>query len=162
MIILCLGYMSFTSTFFWISLLLQNVHKSSAIQIAGELLPSVIAGLATNAACGLLLDRVNNRLLMGVSVVCYTTSFILLSYMREGSAYWAFIFPSLIMMGTAVGVQYNVVNVGLGSLPAALHCLPHVIYADRECRCMWYPRFLQTTSPSRLGFSAQQPNYAPP
>jgi hypothetical protein len=109
----CLGEMGFSATSFWLSLLLQNVRKDSAIKIALELLPMVIGGIAVNVVCAFVLHKVSNQALMGVGTVAYTVAFLILSFMREEAPYWAYIFPSLILMVIGMDIQYNVTNVSL-------------------------------------------------
>ncbi|KAE8163038.1 major facilitator superfamily domain-containing protein [Aspergillus tamarii] len=114
----CLGEIGFSSATFWLSLLLQNVRKDSAIKIALELLPMVIGGIAVNVVCAFILHKVRNQVLIGVSTVAYTAAFLILSFLREEAPYWAFIFPSLILMVIGIDVQYNVTNMYvMNSLP---------------------------------------------
>ena len=89
--------MSFTTSAFWLSLYMQNVLKFSAIEVAIHLLPQAIGGILVNVVAGLILHRVNNKLLTGIGALAYLGSVILLATMKEGSSYWAFIFPSLIL-----------------------------------------------------------------
>ncbi|KAB8200208.1 hypothetical protein BDV34DRAFT_230515 [Aspergillus parasiticus] len=109
----CLGDVGFSSTTFWLSLLLQNVRKDSAIKIALELLPMVIGGIAVDVVCAFIHHKVSNQVLMGVGTVAYMAAFLILSLLREEAPYWAFIFPSLILMVIGVDVQYNVTNVNV-------------------------------------------------
>ena len=121
----CLGKMGFSATTFWLSLLLQNVRKDSAFKIALELLPMVIGGIAVNAVCAFVLHKVSNQVLMGVGTVAYTVAFLILSFLREEASYWAYIFPSLILMVIGMDVQYNVTNVSLN------RAAPHGCYSTR-------------------------------
>jgi hypothetical protein len=109
----CLGEMGLSSTEFWLCLLLQNVRRDSPIKIALELLPMVIGGVSVNVVCALILHRVSNQVLMGVGSVAYTIAFLLLSFLPENAPYWAFIFPSLILMVIGFDIQYNITNVSL-------------------------------------------------
>jgi hypothetical protein len=109
----CLGEVGFSSTAFWLSLFFQNVRKDSAIKIALQLLPMVIGGIIVNVICALILHKVSNQVLMGVGTVAFTVAFLILSFLKEEATYWAFIFPSLILMVIGVDVQYNVTNVSL-------------------------------------------------
>ncbi|OQE13654.1 hypothetical protein PENFLA_c045G01055 [Penicillium flavigenum] len=109
----CLGEMGFSAATFWLSLLLQNVRKDSAIKIALELLPMVIGGIAVNIVCAFVLHKVSNRVLMGIGTVAYTVAFLILSFLREEAPYWAYIFPSLILMVIGMDIQYNVTNVNV-------------------------------------------------
>ncbi|KAJ5427481.1 Major facilitator superfamily domain general substrate transporter [Penicillium cf. griseofulvum] len=114
----CLGEVGFSSTTFWLSLFFQNVRKDSAIKIALQLLPMVIGGIIVNVICALILHKVSNQVLMGVGTVAFTVAFLILSFLREEATYWAFIFPSLILIVIGVDVQYNVTNMYvMNSLP---------------------------------------------
>lgn len=96
---------------FWLSLFLQNIRKDSTIKIALEMLPIVISGVTVNVICAFILHRVSNQALMGVGAAAYTIAFLILSFLNEEASYWAFIFPSLILMAIGIDVQYNVTNV---------------------------------------------------
>lgn len=71
----------------------------------------VIGGIAVNVVCAFILHKVRNQVLIGVSTVAYTAAVLILSFLREEAPYWAFIFPSLILMVIGIDVQYNVTNV---------------------------------------------------
>ncbi|KAK6824468.1 hypothetical protein RU639_005088 [Aspergillus parasiticus] len=75
------------------------------------LLPMVIGGIAVDVVCAFIHHKVSNQVLMAVGTVAYTAAFLILSLLREEAPYWAFIFPSLILMVIGVDVQYNVTNV---------------------------------------------------
>jgi predicted MFS family arabinose efflux permease len=108
---LCLGFMGFMSASFWLSLYLQEVKHSSAIEIAAQLLPMVINGTLVNVVCGLILHKVSNKLLMQIATVSYTAAFLILSFMKEDSSYWAFIFPALVLVVVGADIEFNVANV---------------------------------------------------
>jgi nitrate/nitrite transporter NarK len=103
--------MSFTTSAFWLSLYMQNVLKFSAIEVAIHLLPQAIGGILVNIVAGLVLHRVNNKILTGIGALAYLCSVILLATMKEGSSYWAFIFPALILSVVGADLQFNVANV---------------------------------------------------
>ncbi|KAJ5559209.1 major facilitator superfamily domain-containing protein, partial [Penicillium sp. DV-2018c] len=106
----CLGEMGFSAATFWLSLLLQNVRKDPAIKAALELLPMIIAGIIVNVLSAFVLHKVSNQALTGVGSVAYTVAFFILSFLREEAPYWAYVFPSLILMVIGMGVQYNTTN----------------------------------------------------
>jgi nitrate/nitrite transporter NarK len=110
-VVVLLGFMSFTTSAFWLSLYMQNVLKFSAIEVAIHLLPQAIGGILVNVVAGLILHRVNNKLLTGIGALAYLGSVILLATMKEGSSYWAFIFPSLVLSVIGADLQFNVANV---------------------------------------------------
>jgi nitrate/nitrite transporter NarK len=91
---------------------MQNVLKYSALTVAIHLLPQAIGGILVNIVAGLVLHRVNNKVLTGIGALAYIGSSILLATMKEGSSYWAFIFPSLLLSVIGADLQFNVANVG--------------------------------------------------
>jgi nitrate/nitrite transporter NarK len=107
--------MSFTTSAFWLSLYMQNVLKFSALTVAIHLLPQAIGGIVVNIIAGLVLHRVNNKLLTGLGALAYICSAILLATMKQNSSYWAFIFPSLLLSVIGADLQFNVANVSIPS-----------------------------------------------
>jgi hypothetical protein len=93
-------------------LYMQNVLHFSPLDVAIHLLPQAISGIIVNIIAGLILHRVNNKLLAGIGALSYTCSAVLLATMKEGSSYWAFIFPSLLLSVIGADLQFNVANVG--------------------------------------------------
>ncbi len=110
-VVVLLGFMSFTTSAFWLSLYMQNVLKYSALTVAIHLLPQAIGGILVNIIAGLVLHRVNNKLLTGIGALAYLGSSVLLATMKEKSSYWAFIFPSLVLSVIGADLQFNVANV---------------------------------------------------
>lgn len=103
--------MSFTTSAFWLSLYMQNVLHFSSLTVAVHLLPQAIGGIAVNIVAGLILHRVNNRLLVGIGALAYVGAALLLACMERGSSYWAFIFPSLLLSVVGADLHFNVANV---------------------------------------------------
>ncbi|KIM93413.1 hypothetical protein OIDMADRAFT_137782 [Oidiodendron maius Zn] len=117
-IVVLLGFMSFTTSAFWLSLYMQNVLGFSAFTVAVHLLPQAIGGILVNIIAGLVLHRVNNKLLTGIGALSYTCSAVLLATMKENSSYWAFMFPSLLLSVIGADLQFNVANMYvMSSLP---------------------------------------------
>jgi nitrate/nitrite transporter NarK len=110
-IVVLLGFMSFSTSAFWLSLYMQNVLRFSALEVAIHLLPQAIGGILVNVVAGLILHRVNNKLLTGIGALAYLGSATLLAVMKDGSSYWAFIFPSLLLSVIGADLQFNVANV---------------------------------------------------
>jgi nitrate/nitrite transporter NarK len=100
---------------------MQNVLKFSALKVAIHLLPQAIGGILVNIVAGLILHRVNNKLLTGIGALSYLGSVLLLATMKEGSTYWAFIFPSLLLSVIGADFQFNVANVSLPSPRRLFH-----------------------------------------
>lgn len=48
---------------------------------------------------------------MGIASVAYTAAFLILSFMKVETTYWAFIFPALVLVVVGADIQFNVVNV---------------------------------------------------
>jgi len=105
---------------------MQNVLKFSALEVAIHLLPQAIGGILVNIIAGFVLHRVDNKLLTGIGALSYLGSVLLLALMKEGSSYWAFIFPSLLLSVIGADLQFNVANVSC-ILPLVQ---PHLPEAD--------------------------------
>lgn len=119
--ILGLGYLGFSAVSFWLALYLQRVKGLDALQVALYLLPQILNGILVNIIAGLILHRVNNKLLMGIGALSYVACFLILGFMKEDATYWAFIFPALLLSVIGADIEFNVVNV---SCPSRL--LPYV------------------------------------
>ncbi|KAJ5670138.1 uncharacterized protein N7477_005501 [Penicillium maclennaniae] len=116
----CLGFMGFSAVTFYLSLYLQEVKHLTALDITVRLLPMVVSGVLVNVVCGLVLHRVSNKLLTGIGALAYTTSFLILSFMKEDAIYWAYIFPALVLVVVGADIQFNVTNMYvMSSLPPA-------------------------------------------
>ncbi|KAE8443391.1 hypothetical protein EG329_001950 [Mollisiaceae sp. DMI_Dod_QoI] len=117
-IIVLLGFMSFNTGAFWLSLYMQNVLGYSALKVAIHLLPQAVGGILVNIIAGAILHKVNNKLLTGIGALAYLGAALLLAVIKEGSSYWAFIFPALILMVIGADLQFNVANMYvMSSLP---------------------------------------------
>lgn len=121
----CLGFMGFSAVLFYLSLYLQDVKNLTALEITAYLMPMVVSGVTVNIICALILHRVSNTLLTGIGALAYTASFLILSFMKEDSVYWAFIFPALILVVVGADIQFNVTNVRLSST--------HTSYLSTRC-----------------------------
>lgn len=111
----CFGFMGFSAVSFFLSLYLQEVKHLTALDITVRLLPMVVSGVLVNVVCGLILHRVSNKLLTGVGALAYTTSFLILSFMKEDAIYWAYIFPALLLVVVGADIQFNVTNVSVSA-----------------------------------------------
>lgn len=117
-IIVLLGFMSFSTGAFWLSLYMQDVLRFSALEVAIHLLPQAIGGILVNIIAGMVLHKVNNKILTGIGALSYLGSALLLANIKEGSSYWAFIFPSLLLSVIGADLQFNVANMYvMSSLP---------------------------------------------
>ena len=117
--ILMLGFMAFTPASFFIALYFQDVWHMSALQVAVHLLPMAISGMLVNVVAALILHRISNKLLMYVGTAAYTIAFLLLSFHRVDSSYWAFCFPAFCIMVIGADLEFNVANMYvMSSIPA--------------------------------------------
>lgn len=64
---------------------------------------------------GFILHKVNNTIIMAIGAIAYLAGSLLLSFLKEDSNYWAFIFPALVLNVVGADFQFNVANVGLTS-----------------------------------------------
>ncbi|KAG8624374.1 hypothetical protein KVT40_007441 [Elsinoe batatas] len=110
MAILTLGFMAFPPASFFIALFFQRVWGFSALSTAVHLLPLAIMGVIVNVFAGAFLHRINNKMLMFVGAGSYTLSFILLGLNKTSSSYWAFCFPSFLLMVVGADLEFNVAN----------------------------------------------------
>ncbi|KUJ11411.1 MFS general substrate transporter [Mollisia scopiformis] len=117
-IIVLLGFMSFSTSAFWLSLYMQNVLKYSALKVAIHLLPQAIGGILVNIIAGLVLHKVSSKILTGIGALSYLGSALLMANIKEGSSYWAFIFPALLLSVIGADLEFNVANMYvMSSLP---------------------------------------------
>ncbi|KAK3115505.1 hypothetical protein LTR53_005081 [Teratosphaeriaceae sp. CCFEE 6253] len=108
--ILMLGFMAFVPGNFFAALFFQEVWHMSALNVAVHLLPMAIMGIAVKIVAGLILHRVSNKLIMIVAKLSYTSSFLLLAFNKADSSYWAFCFPSFILLVMGADLEFNVAN----------------------------------------------------
>lgn len=90
---------------------MQNVLGFSSLKVAVHLLPMAIGGIIVNIIAGLILHKVNNKLLTGIGALSYLGSVLLLATMKVDSSYWAFIFPALLLSVIGADLEFNVANV---------------------------------------------------
>ncbi|KAL9107524.1 MAG: hypothetical protein Q9227_007626 [Pyrenula ochraceoflavens] len=116
---LCLGFLSFSTTTFWLSLFLQSGLHLSPLHVAVRLLPMAIGGILVNVAAAFLMHRISNKLLMLVGALAYVACFALLSAMPDPSShhhrantdwYWPFVFPALLLAVVGADLEFTVTN----------------------------------------------------
>ncbi|KAF3007055.1 hypothetical protein E8E14_003030 [Neopestalotiopsis sp. 37M] len=113
-----LGMMAFTASGFWVAYYMQSVQQLPTIIVAVHLLPMAVAGLIWNVIAGHILHKVNNTLIMIGGSLCFLAASLLLSFMRQDSNYFAFIFPALILNVAGADFNFNVANMYvMSSLP---------------------------------------------
>jgi MFS family permease len=119
-VIISFGYIAFSSNTFFLALLLQKIRHMSPLLVALHLLPQVVGGVLINIMAGLLMHRINNKLLISIGAVSYVLAFSLLIGMQEDSSYWAFIFPALCLSVVGADFEFTVTNMYvMSSLPVA-------------------------------------------
>ena len=112
-LIVLFGFMSFSTSTFWVSLYMQNILRYSPLGVAVHLLPQAIVGILVNVIAGLVLHKISNRVLMGIgSIACFGAA-LLLALMKGDHVYWSFIAPSLGLAVIGADLHFNVANVGL-------------------------------------------------
>jgi hypothetical protein len=154
---LCLGFMGFMAAQFWLALYMQQIQKLSALEITVRLLPMVINGVLVNVVCGLILHKVSNKLLMLIASLSYTTAFLIMSFMKEDSSYWAYYFPPLLLMVVGADIEFNVANVSYFSMcTLSVHT-----HATHEYRCTSCRRCRQLSNPSPVESSTRSARSAP-
>lgn len=151
-IIVLLGFMSFSTSAFWLSLYMQDVLRYSALEVAVHLLPQAIGGILVNIIAGMVLHKVDNKILTGIGALSYLGSALLLANIGEGSSYWAFIFPSLILTVIGADLQFNVANVCPLLPTPSSHPL---LTANLAPRCTLCPPYRITSNPSLAEYSTR-------
>ncbi|KAL2071894.1 hypothetical protein VTL71DRAFT_13129 [Oculimacula yallundae] len=122
MSIICtgLGYMSFITNEFWMSLYMQDIQKLAPLHIAVRLLPQAITGVVWSYLGQSLLSFVSGRVLMAVGGLGYLCGAVLLLFIRPETSYWAFLFPSLCITVIGADFQFIVSNLYISSrLPSS-------------------------------------------
>jgi MFS family permease len=135
--ILMLGFMAFTPASFFIALFFQNIWHLSPLGVAVHLLPMVISGITVNIIAGLILHRVSNKLLMYIGTSSYLIAFLLLAFNRSDSSYWAFCFPSFVIMVIGADFEFNVANMYvMSSMPPSKQSVASGIFQTVAKLCM--------------------------
>ncbi|KAL7266471.1 hypothetical protein RUND412_010982 [Rhizina undulata] len=118
MAIVSFGFMNFTISQFWLSLYFQEIRGLSALMTAVWLIPQAISGLLVNVVAAFALSRVDNRLLLLIGSLAYTTSTVAFALQGANTIYWANSFMGLIITVLGADLMYNVANMYvLSALP---------------------------------------------
>ncbi|KAI8960991.1 MFS general substrate transporter [Daldinia sp. FL1419] len=116
--------MSFYSQLFWVSLFMQDLEGFRPFDVAVRLLPQALVGLVLSPLVGLIMHRVPGTVLLGVAAASLVVSNVLLIFLRQGSNYLVWIFPSIML--STIGMDW-IMNVGslyiLSSLPVKHHSI---------------------------------------
>ncbi|KAK7951630.1 uncharacterized protein PG986_007358 [Apiospora aurea] len=115
---------SFYSGAFWISTYLQRIEGLSPFDVAVRLLPQALMGLFFSPVIGLFMNKVSGTAILAVAAFSSVASNGLLVFLRPGSNYFIWVFPSLLL--NTVGMDWTM-NVGslfiLSSLPLRHHAI---------------------------------------
>lgn len=101
--------MSFYSQLFWVSLFMQDLEGLKSFDVAVRLLPQALMGLLCSPLVGLIMHRVPGTVLLTVAASLLVISNVLLIFLRQGSNYLAWIFPSIML--STIGMDWTM-NVG--------------------------------------------------
>ncbi|KAI1140544.1 MFS general substrate transporter [Hypoxylon sp. FL0543] len=116
--------MSFYSQLFWVSLFMLDLEGLQPFDVAVRLLPQALVGLMLSPLVGLFMHRVPGTLLLAVAAAALVVSNVLLVFLRQGSNYLVWIFPSVML--STIGMDWTM-NVGslyiLSSLPIKHHSI---------------------------------------
>ncbi|KAK8115127.1 major facilitator superfamily-domain-containing protein [Apiospora kogelbergensis] len=115
---------AFYSAVFWISTYLQKVEGFSPFDVAVRLLPQALTGLFFSPLVGLFMNKVSGTAILVAAALFSVASNVLLIFLRPGSSYFLWIFPSLLL--STIGMDWTM-NVGslyiLSSLPLKHHSI---------------------------------------
>ncbi|EED17304.1 MFS multidrug transporter, putative [Talaromyces stipitatus ATCC 10500] len=119
---LCLGFMGFISSEFWMALYMQQIKHYSPLEITARLLPMIINGILVNVVCGLILHKVSNKLLMLIGATAYMIAFLIMSFTPDDGIYWGWYLVPLLLMVVGADTEFNVVN---SSIVRPVSCRRH-------------------------------------
>ncbi|KAK8089265.1 hypothetical protein PG997_004226 [Apiospora hydei] len=115
---------AFYSGAFWISTYLQRIEGLSPFDVAVRLLPQALMGLFFSPVIGFFMNKVSGTAILAVAAFSSVASNGLLVFLRPGSNYFIWVFPSLLL--STVGMDWTM-NVGslfiLSSLPLRHHAI---------------------------------------
>lgn len=135
--ILMLGFIGFTPGAFFIALYFQTVWRMSALQVAVHVLPMAINGIIVNCFAGWALNRVSNKVLMGVGASAYAVACLLFACNRASSSYWSFCFPGLVLIVVGADLEFNVANMYvMSSMPPSQQSTAGGIFQTVTKLCM--------------------------
>lgn len=137
MVILLFGYLGFTPATFFVALYFQDVWHMGALQVAIHVLPMAINGIIVNCFAGWALNRVSNKLLMGIGAAAYAVAFLLFACNRYSSSYWSFCFPGLALSVIGADLEFNVANMYvMSSMPPSQQSTAGGIFQAVTKLCM--------------------------
>ncbi|PPJ57085.1 hypothetical protein CBER1_00546 [Cercospora berteroae] len=135
--ILMLGFVAFTPAAFFVALYFQTVWRMGALQVAVHVLPMAINGIIVNCFAGWALNRISNKLLMGIGAAAYTIACLLFAMNRSSDSYWAFCFPGLVLIVVGADLEFNVANMYvMSSMPPSQQSTAGGIFQTVTKLCM--------------------------
>ncbi|KAI1308298.1 major facilitator superfamily domain-containing protein [Xylaria venustula] len=116
--------MAFYSQLFWVSMFMQQLENLNSFEVAVRLLPQALVGLLLSPLVGLFMHAIPGTALLAFAALSLVISNIFLVFLRHGSHYLLWLFPSLML--STVGMDW-IMNVGslhiLSSLPPEHHSI---------------------------------------
>ncbi|KAI0972358.1 major facilitator superfamily domain-containing protein [Xylaria arbuscula] len=116
--------MAFYSQLFWVSMFMQQLENLNSFEVAVRLLPQALVGLLLSPLVGLFMHAIPGTALLAFAALALVISNIFLVFLRHGSNYLLWLFPSLML--STVGMDW-IMNVGslhiLSSLPPEHHSI---------------------------------------
>lgn len=131
--------MAFYSQLFWVSMYMQQIENLNSFDVAVRMLPQALVGLLISPLVGLFMHAVPGTGLLAFAASALVLSNIFLVFLRHGTYYLLWIFPSLML--STVGMDW-IMNVGSVRLTGSL-CM-----TERELTrfsFIYYLRCLQNT-----------------
>ncbi|OWP01737.1 hypothetical protein B2J93_2329 [Marssonina coronariae] len=110
-----LGYMSFITNQFWISLYMQEIQGLEPLTIAIRLLPQAILGTVWSYLGEELISFISGRLIMAAGGLGYVGGAILILLITPETSYWALLFPALCVTVIGADFQFIVSNLYVSS-----------------------------------------------
>ncbi|KAK2624927.1 hypothetical protein QTJ16_005296 [Diplocarpon rosae] len=110
-----LGYMSFITNQFWISLYMQEIQELEPLSIAIRLMPQAILGMVWSYLGEELISFVSGRIIMAAGGLGYIGGAILILFIKPETSYWALLFPALCVTVIGADFQFIVSNLYVSS-----------------------------------------------
>lgn len=88
---------------------MQQLQDLRPLEVAVRILPQALVGLFISPLVGLFMHRVSGTALLCIRGAALVISNILLIFQRQGSSYFSWVFPSLLL--STVGMDW-ILNVG--------------------------------------------------
>ncbi|KAH7420231.1 major facilitator superfamily domain-containing protein, partial [Cadophora sp. MPI-SDFR-AT-0126] len=110
-----LGYMSFITNQFWISMYMQDIQVLAPLHIAVRLMPQAIIGVGWSYLGQALVSCISGRVLMGIGGLGYLGGAVLMLFVKPETSYWAVLFPSLCVTVIGADFQFIVSNLYISS-----------------------------------------------